>query len=273
VLPHAFRGGVDWAHPTTPDKPLDRSPGLALAFFGTAGRIPAAGTDTELNNPMAHRLSVLAPALIVTLFASARAFAQPRTGEPPRVSTDSAAAGGWAAGLTPSGSAKMPAAGEPVVLGGDGDALVEPRRPTGPYEHGQTIPPGYRLRSRGSLIVVTIGVSSVFLGYVFAGLAVGVAKGEHSSALALVPMAGPPLALALRTSPSSDAADSERQGDKLVRAALGVSSVLEIVGAGVILAGVAWRDWSIVRDERANVRVVPMRMGQAGTGIGVMGSF
>ena len=137
------------------------------------------------------------------------------------------------------------------------------------YEDGEPIPPGYHAdtRVRSGLVVggaVTFGV--MYLLTVLVGAAINDAserpygtKGDRGDFL-FVPVAGPFLQMT-KTDTSS--------GNTI----LVIDGVAQAAGATMLIVGITSPRTVLVRNDLAEVRFVPMKVGERGSGLGLIGTF
>lgn len=129
------------------------------------------------------------------------------------------------------------------------------------YEDGDPIPPGYHAESqmRKGLIIggaVTFGVM-----YLITAL-VGAAMDDVGSdgSFLFVPVAGPFLQMT-RTNTSTG------------NVFLAIDGLAQAAGATMLIVGLTSPKTVLVRNDLAEVRVAPMRLGQNGGGLGLVGTF
>jgi hypothetical protein len=135
------------------------------------------------------------------------------------------------------------------------------------YEEGDQIPPGYHAetRARTGLVVggaVTFGV--LYLLSVLVGAAISdVNKGTGSSNsgdFLFVPVAGPFLQMT-RTDSSSG------------NVTLAIDGIAQAAGATMFVVGITSPKTVLVRNDLGEVRIMPMKMGERGGGLGLVGTF
>lgn len=135
------------------------------------------------------------------------------------------------------------------------------------YEEGEPIPPGYHAetRVRSGLVVggaVTFGVMyllSVLVGAAISDVNRSVGNKESGEFL-YVPVAGPFLQMT-RTESSSG------------NATLAIDGIAQAAGATMLIVGITSPKTVLVRNDLGEVRVMPMRMGDKGGGLGLVGTF
>jgi hypothetical protein len=135
------------------------------------------------------------------------------------------------------------------------------------YEEGEPIPPGYHAESRvrTGLVVggaVTFGV--MYLLSVLVGAAISDANklsgGKESGDLLYVPVAGPFLQMTKTESSSGNVT-------------LAIDGIAQAAGATMLIVGITSPKTVLVRNDLGEVRVMPMRMGDKGGGLGLVGTF
>lgn len=140
------------------------------------------------------------------------------------------------------------------------------------YEEGEPIPPGYHAESRvrSGLVVggaVTFGV--MYLLSVLVGAAISDANkaskayggsGGESGDLLYVPVAGPFLQMTKTESSSGNVT-------------LAIDGIAQAAGATMLIVGITSPKTVLVRNDLGEVRVMPMRMGDKGGGLGLVGTF
>lgn len=135
------------------------------------------------------------------------------------------------------------------------------------YEEGEPVPPGYHPESkvRTGLVVggaVTFGVMYLISVLVGAAITDGnrLSGGNDSGELLYVPVAGPFLQMTKTESSSGNVT-------------LAIDGIAQAAGATMLIVGITSPKTVLVRNDLAEVRVMPMRMGQDGTGLGLLGTF
>lgn len=138
------------------------------------------------------------------------------------------------------------------------------------YEEGDQIPPGYHAESRvrTGLVVggaVTFGV--LYLLSVLVGAAISDTNktlGNNSSRdngdFLYVPVAGPFLQMTKTDSSSGNVT-------------LAIDGLAQAAGATMLIVGITSPKTVLVRNDLAEVHVMPMRMGTNGGGLGLVGTF
>lgn len=137
------------------------------------------------------------------------------------------------------------------------------------YEEGEPIPPGYHAdtRVRSGLIVggaVTFGVL-----YLFSALAAAAMndssertygdKNERGDFL-LVPVAGPFLQMTKTESSTGNTF-------------LAIDGIGQAAGATMLIVGITSPRTVLVRNDLAEIRIAPMKVGERGSGLGLVGTF
>ncbi len=136
------------------------------------------------------------------------------------------------------------------------------------YEEGEPIPPGYHAetRVRSGLVVggaVTFGV--MYLLSVLVGAAISDANklsggNKDSGDFLYVPVAGPFLQMTKTESSSGNVT-------------LAIDGIAQAAGATMLIVGITSPKTVLVRNDLGEVRVMPMRMGDKGGGLGLVGTF
>jgi len=135
------------------------------------------------------------------------------------------------------------------------------------YEEGEPIPPGYHAESRvrSGLVVggaVTFGV--MYLLSVLVGAAISDTNkaigGKDNGDLLYVPVAGPFLQMTKTESSSGNVT-------------LAIDGIAQAAGATMLIVGITSPKTVLVRNDLGEVRVMPMRMGDKGGGLGLVGTF
>lgn len=146
-----------------------------------------------------------------------------------------------------------------------------------PYEDDEPIPPGYRVveRKRRGLIIA----GGVVTGVAWSLSATGAvaADYEDNSGLLLIPVLGPWLMLAspgakdeCTREPGSDVEFCEDKAG--LRGVLVFDGITQVAGATMLIVGLFVPSKRLVRDYET-MKVVPMRLGRDGHGLGVVGTF
>ncbi|MDB4939042.1 MAG: hypothetical protein JWP87_6014 [Labilithrix sp.] len=202
--------------------------------------------------------SAVTAAVLVTTLAAPRAYAQSTLppSQPPPASAQ-APNGEYIAPLQqPTQQVYMP---QSVALSGP--------RVIKDYDEGEPIPPGYHAESRvrSGLVVggaVTFGV--LYLLSVLVGAAISDTNkafgGKDNGDFLYVPVAGPFLQMT-RTESSSG------------NVTLAIDGIAQAAGATMLIVGITSPKTVLVRNDLGEVRVLPMRMGDKGGGLGLVGTF
>jgi len=136
------------------------------------------------------------------------------------------------------------------------------------YEEGDPIPPGYHAetQTRKGLVIggaVTFGVMYLITVLVAAAMddvSNSYGSSGSSGTLLYVPVAGPFLQMT-KTETSSG------------NVALVIDGVAQAAGATMLIVGLTSPKTVLVRNDLAEVRVSPMKIGESGTGFGLVGRF
>ena len=136
------------------------------------------------------------------------------------------------------------------------------------YEDGEAVPPGYHAetRIRTGLVVggaVTFGV--MYLFSVLAGSIINDAnKGRYGDGtrgdFLYIPVLGPFLQMTKTDSSSGNTT-------------LVIDGVAQAAGVTMLIVGVSSPRTVLVRNDLAEVRISPMKVGEKGTGLGLIGTF
>ncbi len=140
------------------------------------------------------------------------------------------------------------------------------------YEEGQPIPAGYHVVSRSRRGLVIAGAIVWSVSY---AVGVGAAQGndyKYNTSWMVLPVLGPWLGMATYSCSAGDQDCRDVQSG--ARTAFAIVGVGQAVGAGLFALGVAKTNKSLVRSDLVgNVVLAPMRLGRAGQGLGIQGTF
>jgi hypothetical protein len=136
------------------------------------------------------------------------------------------------------------------------------------YEDGDQIPPGYHAESRirTGLVVggaVTFGVLyllSVLVGAAISDTNKAFNNNKDNGDFLFVPVAGPFLQMTKTDSSSGNVT-------------LAIDGIAQAAGATMFIVGVTSPKTVLVRNDLGEVRVMPMKMGTNGGGLGLVGTF
>jgi hypothetical protein len=136
------------------------------------------------------------------------------------------------------------------------------------YEDGDQIPPGYHAESRirTGLVVggaVTFGVLyllSVLVGAAISDTNKAFNNNKDNGDFLFVPVAGPFLQMTKTDSSSGNVT-------------LAIDGIAQAAGATMFIVGVTSPKTVLVRNDLAEVHVMPMKMGTNGGGLGLVGTF
>ncbi len=136
------------------------------------------------------------------------------------------------------------------------------------YEDGDQIPPGYHAESRirTGLVVggaVTFGVLyllSVLVGAAISDTNKAFNNNKDNGDFLFVPVAGPFLQMTKTDSSSGNVT-------------LAIDGIAQAAGATMFIVGVTSPKTILVRNDLAEVHVMPMKMGTSGGGLGLVGTF
>lgn len=203
--------------------------------------------------------SALTAAVLVTTLAAPRAYAQQQLppSQPPPASAQA-----------PNGEYIAPLQQQTQQVYMPQSVALSGPRVIKDYEEGEPIPPGYHAESkiRTGLVVggaVTFGV--LYLLSALVGAAINdVNKATNSSNdsgdFLFVPVAGPFLQMTKTESSTGNVF-------------LAIDGIAQAAGATMLIVGLTSPKTVLVRNDLGEVRVTPMRMGQDGTGLGLVGTF
>jgi hypothetical protein len=202
--------------------------------------------------------SAITAAALVTTLAAPRAYAQstlPPSQPPP------------ASAQAPNGEYVAPLQQQTQQVYMPQSVALSGPRIIKDYEEGEPIPPGYHAetRVRNGLVVggaVTFGV--MYLLSVLVGAAISdtnkALNGKENGDFLYVPVAGPFLQMT-RTESSSG------------NATLAIDGIAQAAGATMLIVGITSPKTVLVRNDLGEMRVMPMRMGDKGGGLGLVGTF
>ncbi len=136
------------------------------------------------------------------------------------------------------------------------------------YDESEPVPPGYHAETRvrkGPVIAGAVVFGVFYLFSLIAGAAItdanrALSNDKESGELLYIPVAGPFLQMTNTKSSS---------GNLL----LAIDGVAQGTGAALFIWGITSPRTVLVRNDLAEVRVAPMRMGQNGGGLGLVGTF
>lgn len=205
--------------------------------------------------------SAVTAAIIVSTLVAPRAYAQglPPSQPPP------------ASARAPNGEYTAPLAQQTQQVYMPQSVALSGPRIIRDYEEGEPIPPGYHAetRIRSGLVVggaVTFGV--MYLISVLVGAAMNdAAKAESAYGgggtrgdFLFVPVLGPFLQMS-KTSTSSG------------NVTLAIDGIAQAGGAVMLVVGVTSPRTVLVRNDLGEIRITPMKVGERGTGLGLVGTF
>jgi hypothetical protein len=136
------------------------------------------------------------------------------------------------------------------------------------YDDGEPVPPGYHpeTRTRTGLVVggaVTFG-TLYFFSLLVAAAVSDANRATHSSGddanFLYIPVAGPFLQMTKTESSTGNLF-------------LGIDGIAQGAGAAMLIVGITSPKTVLVRNDLGEVRVTPMRLGQDGNGLGLVGRF
>jgi hypothetical protein len=146
-----------------------------------------------------------------------------------------------------------------------------------PYEEGQRVPDGYRLRTGTNKPLVIAGIAVGGAGYAFGVLGALDNDFEDNTGFLLIPVAGPWLTLAAGPDPSEPCPEQEGEvcptGDISFRVpALVLDGILQALGTTFLVTGLTTTRLYLQRADVA-VSVVPTSFAGRGYGLGAVGRF
>jgi hypothetical protein len=203
--------------------------------------------------------SAITAAVLVTTLMAPRAYAQGTPNMPPSQPPPASA-------HAPNGEYVAPMQQQTQQVYVPQSVAISGPRIIRDYEDGDQIPPGYHAetRVRTGLVVggaVTFGV--FYLLSVLVGAAISdVNRGSSrdSGDFLFVPVAGPFLQMTKTDSSSGNVT-------------LAIDGIAQAAGATMFVVGVTSPKTVLVRNDLGQVRIMPMKMGQGGGGIGLVGTF
>lgn len=203
--------------------------------------------------------SALTAAALVTTLAAPRAYAQstlPPSQPPP------------ASAQAPNGEYIAPLQQQTQQVYMPQSVALSGPRIIKDYEEGEPIPPGYHAESRvrSGLVVggaVTFGVMyllSVLVGAAISDTNKAFNNNRDNGDFLYVPVAGPFLQMTKTESSSGNVT-------------LAIDGIAQAAGATMLIVGITSPKTVLVRNDLGEVRVMPMRMGDKGGGLGLIGTF
>ena len=143
-----------------------------------------------------------------------------------------------------------------------------------PYEEGDTIPDGYRLRTQPRRGLIVAGSIVTGVPWMISVTSAVGADFDDKSGFLLVPVVGPWLML-LAGGASDDHCDplSDCRGQQSAERSLIVfDGLMQTAGAAMFIAGIAFPRKRLVRKD-VTVSLVPAQLGREGYGLGAVGTF
>jgi hypothetical protein len=147
-----------------------------------------------------------------------------------------------------------------------------------PYEDGDPIPQGYRLREQPRRGLVIGGSLMTGVPWVFSVTGAVGADFEDNSGFLLLPAVGPWLMLATggakdRDCPSTSSIDDYCDGDRsALRSILVLDGLVQTGGTIMFILGLKYPRKRLVRDD-VTVSLAPTPLGRDGYGLGALGTF
>ena len=143
-----------------------------------------------------------------------------------------------------------------------------------PYEEGDTIPDGYRLRSQPRRGLIVAGSIVTGVPWVLSVTSAVGADFDDKSGFLLVPVVGP--WLMLLAGGASDSPCEQTIGcvqeNSAEREMIVCDGLLQTAGAAMFVAGIAFPRKRLVRND-VTVSLVPAQLGRDGYGLGAVGTF
>lgn len=134
------------------------------------------------------------------------------------------------------------------------------------YNEGEPVPPGYHAETRirtGLVVGGAVTFGCFYLLTVLVGAAISDTSRYSSSdsgELLYVPVAGPFLQMT-------------KTDSSTLNVMLAIDGVAQAAGATMLIVGLTSPKTVLVRNDLGEVRLTPMRMGQNGGGLGIVGTF
>jgi hypothetical protein len=145
-----------------------------------------------------------------------------------------------------------------------------------PYEDGDAIPAGYRLRRQPRRGLIVGGSIMAGVPWVFSVTAAVANDFEDQSGFLLIPAIGPWLMLATGGASDSDCSSSSTDGScgdrSDFRAILVLDGLVQTGGAVMVALGLKYPRKRLVRQD-VTVSFAPTTLGRDGYGVGALGSF
>jgi len=144
-----------------------------------------------------------------------------------------------------------------------------------PYEEGDAIPEGYRLRDRPRRGLIIAGSIVTGIPWLFSVTAAVASDYENKSGFLVIPALGPWLMLATggaSDEPCSSTLDSCSRNRSGLRSILVLDGLVQTAGAAMFVAGLAIPRKRLVRTD-VSVGLVPTPLGHDGYGLGAVGTF
>jgi len=203
--------------------------------------------------------SALTAAVVVTTAAAPRAYAQSAPLPPPQPPPASAKAG--------NGEYVAPLQQQTQQIYVPQSVALSGPRVIKDYEEGDPIPPGYHAESQMKKGLVIGGAITFGVMYLFSVMAGAVMDDSSRSSsgdgtFLYIPVAGPFLQMT-KTDTSTG------------NVFLAIDGIAQAAGATMLIVGLTSPRTVLVRNDLAEVRVAPMKMGVngSGNGIGLVGTF
>ena len=135
------------------------------------------------------------------------------------------------------------------------------------YEEGEPVPPGYHPETRVRTGLVVAGAVTFGIMYVFSVLAGAIINdaSEYGSKhdrgdFLFAPVLGPFLQMSKTDSSSGNVT-------------LAIDGIAQAAGATMLIVGITSPRTVLVRNDLGEIRISPMKVGEKGTGLGLVGTF
>jgi hypothetical protein len=204
--------------------------------------------------------SALTAAVLVTTFAAPRAYADGTPNMPPSQPPPTSA-------QAPNGEYVAPLQQQTQQVYVPQSVALSGPRVIKDYEEGDPIPPGYHSETqtrKGLVIGGAVTFGAMYLLTVLVAAAINdVNRADNSGTDATflyVPVAGPFLQMTKTDSSTANVT-------------LAIDGIAQGAGAAMFIVGITSPRTVLVRNDLAEVHVLPMRMGRDGGGIGLVGTF
>jgi hypothetical protein len=144
-----------------------------------------------------------------------------------------------------------------------------------PYEEGDTIPQGYKLRTQPRRGLVIAGSIVTGVPWVFSVMAAVGADYDNKTGFLLIPAVGPWLTLLAGGGKNDECSSGDDfcNGDNsALRSVLVLDGLMQTAGAIMFVSGFAFPRTRLVRQD-VTLSLLPTTLGRDGYGIGAIGTF